>query len=76
MVESDEIDIENVTFFEIYIYNLAIFSIFLSNIHHVRIWLSVALLLGLEHKQLHTCGDDDLFTSLVTLKHYFFVWVV
>ena len=58
------------------IYNLVLFSILLSDIHHVRVWLSVVLLLSLQHEQLHTCGDDNFFSSLVTLKHNFFVWIV
>ena len=58
------------------IYNLVLFSMLLSDIHHVRVWLSVVLLLSLQHEQLHTCGDDNFFSSLVTLKHNFFVWIV
>ena len=61
------------TFFQLYIYNLAIFSIFLSDIYHVRVRLT-AILLGkrsLKHKHLHTCRNDDLFTSPVTLKQHF-----
>ena len=57
------------SFLQVYIYNLAIFSIFLSDIIHVRVRLSVVLLgkRSLKHKHLHTCRNDDLFTSPVTL---------